>query len=132
MFWNRIAQPPRRRRRHARSESERCLEPLESRTLLSAAVAPWTETHFGPDMQLLSHFMERQADGKVLVLTTTSPYNWQLQATVSSGCGYCLAHYNTDGSLDTAFGDGGFARVDLFNSGDHASDLAVAPDGRSS
>jgi hypothetical protein len=130
MFWNRLAESSGRRRRPARNQLQRCLEPLELRTLLSAAVAPWTETYFGPDVQLLSHVMERQDDGKVLVLTTTSPYDWKLQAQVPSGSDFGLARYNVDGSLDTAFGDGGFVRVDFFNGGDHASDLAVAPDGK--
>ena len=42
---------------------------------------------------------------------------------------FAVARYNTDGSLDTTFGDGGIAMTDfLHNTADIATGVAIAPD----
>ena len=78
-----------------------------------------------------------QSDGKIVVAGTTSvfhsPWRWD---------DFALVRYNSDGTLDTAFGTGGEITTDfyndiwgpststqgLFNNG--ATDLAIQPDGK--
>ncbi|WP_030689151.1 DUF11 domain-containing protein [Streptomyces globisporus] len=66
------------------------------------------------------------SDGKIVVAGTT-----EVVAEEGGGCCFfSVARYNTDGSLDTGFGDGGLVRVDEFGGSADGADVAVQPDGR--
>lgn len=66
------------------------------------------------------------SDGKIVVVGTT-----QVIAEEGGGCCFfSVARYNTDGSLDTGFGNGGLVRVDEFGGSADGADVAVQPDGR--
>ncbi|MFC9388492.1 calcium-binding protein [Streptomyces venezuelae] len=66
------------------------------------------------------------SDGKIVVAGTT-----EVIAEEGGGCCFfSMARYNTDGSLDTGFGDGGLVRVDEFGGSADGADVAVQPDGR--
>jgi hypothetical protein len=43
---------------------------------------------------------------------------------------FAVARYNTDGTLDTAFGDGGMLTIDFFGFTDIAESVAVQADGK--
>ncbi|MFC7533583.1 delta-60 repeat domain-containing protein [Actinoplanes sp. GCM10030250] len=75
-------------------------------------------TEFGGGAEAMSAVL--QADGKLVV------------AGDSSGVGYdfWLARYNTDGTLDTSFGDGGQVTTDFGDTTDRALDLAIQADGK--
>lgn len=64
-----------------------------------------------------------QPDGKIVVAGF---------ATAASGVDsdFALARYNSDGSLDTSFGNGGLVSTDLGTQSDDARALAIQPDGR--
>ena len=63
-----------------------------------------------------------QPDGKLVVAGHAL-----LNAT---GNDFALARYNTDGSLDAAFGAGGIVRTDFFGLTDQAGGVAIQPDGK--
>lgn len=63
-----------------------------------------------------------QAGGKIVVAG-------QSLSQTSSG-DFAVARYNTDGSLDAAFGSGGKLTIDFFGSSDGAESVAVQPDGK--
>ncbi|MFF9850918.1 calcium-binding protein [Streptomyces litmocidini] len=66
------------------------------------------------------------SDGKIVVAGTT-----EVVAEEGGGCCFfSVARYNTDGSPDTGFGDGGLVRVDEFGGSADGADVAVQPDGR--
>ncbi|WP_395358546.1 calcium-binding protein [Streptomyces sp. YH02] len=66
------------------------------------------------------------SDGKIVVAGTT-----EVIAEEGGGCCFfSVARYNTDGSLDTSFGDGGLVRVEEFGGSADGADVAVQPDGR--
>ncbi|MCX4986104.1 calcium-binding protein [Streptomyces sp. NBC_00572] len=66
------------------------------------------------------------SDGKIVVAGTT-----EVIAEEGGGCCFfSVARYNTDGSLDTGFGDGGLVRVEEFGGSADGADVAVQPDGR--
>lgn len=102
------------------------IERLEDRTALSAGALDIT---FGVNGQSLTevagaasaHTTVIQTDGKIVVVGTTSvngPYEFR------------LARYNTDGSLDTSFGDGG-AAITLFGGQNaYAQDVTLQADGK--
>ena len=69
-----------------------------------------------------------QADGKIVVAG---------EKTISfifgddgSNLDFAVARYNTDGSLDSAFGTGGVATTDYFQLNDTAAAVRVQPDGK--
>jgi len=69
-----------------------------------------------------------QADGKIVVAG---------EETVSfifgedgSNLDFAVARYNTDGSLDSSFGNGGVATTDYFHLSDTAGDVRIQPDGK--
>ncbi|HET9495151.1 MAG TPA: hypothetical protein VFR15_13050, partial [Chloroflexia bacterium] len=64
-----------------------------------------------------------QPDGKVVAVGST-----QLGGPDTSD--FALARYNSDSSLDTAFGNGGRVTTDFFGGDDVAHDVAVQPDGK--
>lgn len=66
------------------------------------------------------------SDGKIVVAGTT-----EVVAEEGGGCCFfSVARYNTDGSPDTGFGDGGLVRVDEFGGSADGADVAVQPDGK--
>ncbi|MEU2235927.1 calcium-binding protein [Streptomyces vietnamensis] len=66
------------------------------------------------------------SDGKIVVAGTT-----EVLAEEGGGCCFfSVARYNTNGSLDTSFGNGGLVRVDEFGGSADGSDIAVQPDGK--
>jgi uncharacterized delta-60 repeat protein/uncharacterized repeat protein (TIGR01451 family) len=70
--------------------------------------------------------MALQPDGKILV-AGTADFN---PSVPSGGLDFALARYNSDGSLDTGFGNGGKLLTDFFGSNDQANDMALQPDGK--
>lgn len=94
------------------------------------------DTAFGGDGTVTSDFgggahtanavAIQPSDGKVVVAGTT-----EVVAEEGGGCCFfSVARYNTDGSLDTAFGNGGLVRVDEFGGSADGADVAVQPDGK--
>lgn len=69
---------------------------------------------------LYSEAMALQADGKIVVAGRIS----------GSFSDFMAVRYNTDGSLDASFGDGGFATIDLGSTTDGANGVAIQADGR--
>ncbi|MFF0559918.1 calcium-binding protein [Streptomyces sp. NPDC004266] len=66
------------------------------------------------------------SDGKIVVAGTT-----EVVAEEGGGCCFfSVARYNTDGSPDTGFGNGGLVRIDEFGGSADGADVAVQPDGR--
>ncbi|WP_412074859.1 calcium-binding protein [Streptomyces xanthophaeus] len=66
------------------------------------------------------------SDGKIVVAGTT-----EVIAEEGGGCCFfSVARYNTDGSLDTGFGEGGLVRVDEFGGSADGADVAVQSDGK--
>jgi uncharacterized delta-60 repeat protein len=62
-----------------------------------------------------------QPDGKIVAAGSTS-------AGVDQD--FAVVRYNANGSLDTTFGTGGIVKTDFGTSGDSASGIALAPDGK--
>ncbi|MFB7976941.1 calcium-binding protein [Streptomyces vinaceus] len=65
------------------------------------------------------------SDGKIVVAGTT-----EVAEEGGGCCFFSVARYNTDGSLDSGFGDGGLVRVDEFGGSADGADVAVQPDGK--
>ncbi|MFB7785810.1 calcium-binding protein [Streptomyces vinaceus] len=65
------------------------------------------------------------SDGKIVVAGTT-----EVPEEGGGCCFFSVARYNTDGSLDSGFGDGGLVRVDEFGGSADGADVAVQPDGK--
>ncbi|MFE0648598.1 calcium-binding protein [Streptomyces sp. NPDC059534] len=66
------------------------------------------------------------SDGKIVVAGTT-----EVIAEEGGGCCFfSVARYNTDGSPDTGFGEGGLVRVQEFGGSADGADVAVQPDGK--
>ena len=61
-----------------------------------------------------------QSDGKIVVAG----------ANFNPTRDFVAIRFNKDGSLDTAFGSGGFAPADFFQTTDQANDLAIQADGK--
>jgi len=108
------------------------LEPLESRTLLSAGDLDPTfgmggkvTTDFPPSTNSSASSIAVQLDGKIVVAGT---------AFRTGGNSFALARYNVDGSLDVAFGTGGRVLTSFpprtGSSGVSASGIALQPDGK--
>ncbi len=76
----------------------------------------FTEDDFGFDMAL-------QSDGKIVVVGYTfhTSYNHDV---------FAIARYNTDGTLDNTFGNGGLATLSLGNIFQRAYGVAIQPDGK--
>lgn len=66
-----------------------------------------------------------QGDGKIVVVGGT-PNSWAS----GSGFEFSLARLNSDGSLDTGFGSAGEQMTDLGSPGDHATSVAIQPNGK--
>ncbi|MFF3648419.1 calcium-binding protein [Streptomyces sp. NPDC002181] len=65
------------------------------------------------------------SDGKIVVAGTT-----EVPEEGGGCCFFSVARYNTDGSLDSGFGDGGLVRVEEFGGSADGADVAVQPDGK--
>jgi uncharacterized delta-60 repeat protein len=72
-----------------------------------------------------AHALAIQPDGKILVAG-----HGALSGESLEDYNFALARYNTDGSLDTSFGDGGIVTTDLSEFQDEAHAIALAPDGK--
>ena len=117
------------RRRPIRSPLR--LDPLEERTLLSTGML---DPSFGLGGKVLTNIgiptNDRveysmtvvQPDGKILVAGRTE------SGTTRTDFG--VARYNTDGSLDRSFGDGGSVAIDFGNTRDDPTGLALDSQGR--
>jgi uncharacterized delta-60 repeat protein len=66
--------------------------------------------------------MALQQDGRIIVAGAT--------VVNSSNHDFAVARYNTDGTLDNTFGNGGKVTTDLFGFSDMANDVIVQQDGR--
>lgn len=123
------------RRRHQRGSTASALfghaELLEDRTLLSAGTLDPT---FGDGGQVITDLIEPvrsydfghdiaivQPDGKILAAGRS------LQ--IGTGYDFALVRYNTDGSLDSSFGNNGSVTTD-FGFHDFLQDMAVGIDGK--
>ncbi|MCX5192465.1 calcium-binding protein [Streptomyces sp. NBC_00249] len=81
---------------------------------------------FGGGAHVANAVAVQPSDGKIVVAGTTEVF-----AEEGGGCCFfSVARYNTDGSLDAGFGDGGLVRVEEFGGSADGADLAVQPDGR--
>ena len=69
-----------------------------------------------------------QSDGKILV--GGSAYRYTYDGTLSTQDDFALARYNTDGSLDTSFGNSGKVVTALSASSDEGRSVAVQSDGK--
>ncbi|MEU6162649.1 calcium-binding protein [Streptomyces tanashiensis] len=85
-----------------------------------------TTSDFGGGAHSANAVAIQPSDGKIVVAGTT-----EVLAEEGGGCCFfSVARYNTDGSLDTGFGNGGLVRVDEFGGSAGGADVAVQPDGR--
>ncbi|MGW6710813.1 delta-60 repeat domain-containing protein, partial [Streptomyces sp. NPDC054956] len=66
------------------------------------------------------------SDGKIVVAGTTEV----LGEEGGGCCFFSVARYNTDGSLDTTFGEGGLRRVEEFGGSADGADVAVEANGK--
>ncbi|MEX0172754.1 calcium-binding protein [Streptomyces sp. LMG1-1-1.1] len=81
---------------------------------------------FGGGAHVANAVAIQPSDGKIVVAGTT-----EMVAEEGGGCCFfSVARYNTDGSLDTDFGEGGLVRVEEFGGSADGADVAVQPDGR--
>ncbi|HVG42598.1 MAG TPA: hypothetical protein VM888_13380, partial [Chitinophagaceae bacterium] len=100
-------------------------------SLTSAYAAPGDlDTSFGNSGRVLTsitsnslnyaYAVEIQLDGKIITAGRTNPL------------GFALARYNTDGSLDSSFGNGGIVTTSVGNNcgNCYAAALAIQPDGK--
>jgi len=74
-----------------------------------------------------------QPDGKIVVSgsTGTNPVTWSdFYQPDDPSQDFALARFNADGSLDTAFGDGGLVTTDFFGNTDGAFALDIRPNGK--
>ena len=62
-----------------------------------------------------------QPDGKIVIAGITRTANSK------TGNDFLVARYNTDGSLDTSFGSGGYTATDFAGNNDYATALALQP-----
>src|SRR5689334_7498372 len=107
------------------------LDALEDRLLLNAGDL---DTTFGSGGVVLTSFppVSKHTSG-----TGGNAFAVQIQSDgkiVAVGLGrgdFAVARYNTDGSLDPTFGNGGKVETDFGNlAGDEAYNLAIQPDGK--
>ncbi|WP_165226030.1 hypothetical protein [Aquisphaera insulae] len=83
-------------------------------------------TSFGGDNDTASA-MAVQRDGKIVVVGTTESLDTSTYTTTRK---FAIARYNIDGSLDRSFGTGGLLTIDLGDSDDTASGVAIQADGK--
>lgn len=104
------------------------LVPLVNTTTPALADPGSLDTTFGGDGKVTTPFLPQDAsawavafqpDGKVVVAGGVSP-----------DFAFALARYNTDGTLDASFGEGGKVTTQFPVAGGHASVVAIQPDGK--
>jgi uncharacterized delta-60 repeat protein len=83
-------------------------------------------TDFGGDDDIVR--IAIQPDGKIVAVGATCLANCVFIS--GSGYDYALARYNTNGTLDTSFGNGGKVTTDFFGGLDIASCVVIQSDGR--
>jgi uncharacterized delta-60 repeat protein/uncharacterized repeat protein (TIGR01451 family) len=76
-------------------------------------------TDFGNDE--IGYAVAIQSDGKIVAVGSS----WW-----PSSSSWALARYNSNGNLDTSFGSNGKVITDLGSGKDHATDIAIQPDGK--
>ncbi len=81
-------------------------------------------TDFGP-FQDTAQALALQTDDKIVVAGFTL-----FESPTAGGGNFALARYNTNGTPDLSFGDGGKLTVDFFGSSDSASSVAIQSDGK--
>ncbi len=90
------------------------------------------DTSFDGDGRVITDFLTRndiafdialQTDGKIVVAGTKDIAEDATQD-------FALARYNSNGSLDTSFGNGGKVTTDFFSELDDAKAVAIQPDGK--
>ncbi|MFD9336800.1 calcium-binding protein [Streptomyces sp. NPDC060028] len=85
-----------------------------------------TTSDFGGGSHTANAVAIQPSDGKIVVAGTT-----EVIAEEGGGCCFfSVARYNTDGSLDTGFGNGGLVRVEEFGGSADGADVAVQSDGK--
>jgi uncharacterized delta-60 repeat protein len=123
---SKLAASNKNRERVRFAASLRC-EQLEDRRLMAAGVL---DTTFGTGGEVVtpvagSEFLMsvavQSSDGKIVAVGITDN---------NSNGKFVAVRYNTDGSLDSAFGVGGRAVVDFTAGNDTANDVAIQPDGK--
>ncbi len=78
-----------------------------------------------------AYAMAIQPDGKrVLAGWVDAPSASNVYPTPPPNSDFAVARYNTDGSLDTTFGTGGFVTTEFFGHSDYARAVAVQTDGK--
>src|SRR5260370_24420533 len=118
------------------------LELLEDRTLLNAGDV---DPAFGTAGKLVTDFSGPipasadaaviQPDGKIVVAGTGTSHGPSFPPTPNNR-DLLLARYNSDGTLDTGFGNSGQVNTPFFGAGQYVADnhqvkgLAIAPDGK--
>jgi uncharacterized delta-60 repeat protein len=78
----------------------------------------------------MANAMVIQPDGKIVAVGYASAGPAALAAAPPPGSDFALARYNGDGSLDSAFGNGGKLTTDFFGSNDQAMAAVIQPDGK--
>ena len=114
-------------KRTRREQFALALEPMENRTLLSAAGD--LDTTFGNGGLVLTDFAGGldQAHAMVTVGGQTLVAG---RATTNFNSDFAVARYNADGSLDTSFGVNGLVTTDLGSTEDIAFSIVVQPNGK--
>ena len=69
-----------------------------------------------------------QGDGKIIVAGSERPVTGRPDEDVGASQ-FAAARFNSDGSLDTSFGEGGSTTLDFEGVADSVRDVAIAPDG---
>jgi uncharacterized delta-60 repeat protein len=127
-WWQQLLKaPPARARRGPRRPPE--LERLEDRTLLNAGAL---DTSFGSGGKVVYNLagsnrslldtIAIQGDGKVVAVGTYNAF--------TTAQDFAVARFNTDGSPDGTFGNGGLVTTDLSGRNDQARGVVVQPDGK--
>ena len=134
-WWSALSpvKSPRKHRRRVRPWPSLYgqIQELETRALLTPGAL---DTTFGGGGSLITTFttgddvgkgVAIQSDGKIVVVGTCPG----VTNNPSSSTDFALVRYNTDGSLDTTFGNGGKVRTNVFQF-DNAFGVTVQPDGK--
>src|SRR6516165_10341103 len=122
--WLRSALAPRPASRPRPFARRLTLESLEDR--LTPSTGGLLDPTFGSGGRVLSSFSNNwdeatavvtQPDGKIVIVGDTT----------ASGGGFLVARYNTNGSLDTSFGSGGYTVTSFNKSGGGGKAVALQP-----
>jgi len=106
------------------------LELLEDRTLLSGGVGPILPTLAPTPVAIFVQKTIVEPDGKILEVGTALDPTKAGNPDPEGAYSFATAQFNSDGSLDTSFGNGGEVITSLNNAQDRAQDALVQPDGK--